>query len=382
MVYLQHCDTYDRDVILKKVKEIFEAFGGIEKYASEGKNVVIKPNMVGKKKPEEAATTHPSIVYAVAKLCREHGANVTIAESGGGTYDLNSLRSSYRTCGMEEAAKDAGAELNFDVSESEVEYADAMYLKKIGILTPLAKADTVISISKLKTHGMMTYTGAVKNLFGAIPGLKKAEYHFKMSNYDDFANCLIDICNAVHPDLSIIDGIVGMEKDGPTAGDPKKMNVLISSEDPYEADLAAVKIIDCEPDRIPILRNAIARGICPDSVDKIEIKGAPISEFPSNGFIVKYNDDQKRIHFVGGPAGEWFAKAVRPRPVFLKDKCRSCGECAKCCPAKVITVEKGKTARVNLKGCIRCFCCQELCPFHAVEIRKPLINRLFISKGK
>ena len=381
MVYLEHCDSYDREIILEKVRNIFDNCGGIEKYASPGKNVVIKPNLIGKKRPEEAATAHPSIVWAVAKLCKEQGANVVIAESGGGFYDKNHQREIYKTTGMEEAANDSGAELNYDLTETEVKNPDAKYLKSLEILTPLAKADVIIGISKLKTHGMMVYTGAVKNWFGSIAGLKKAEYHYKMSDYDEFADCLIDICQAVGADLNIIDGIVGMEKDGPTAGDPKKMGLLVASADPFEADLAAIKIIDGDLRRIPIMRNAVKRGICPDSIDKIEIKGAPIESFPSNDFIIKYNDNNTRLHFVDGPLGRLGEKAVRPRPVFMKDKCKGCGECVRCCPAKTIRIEN-KKAVVDLSKCIRCFCCQELCPFHAVRIKNPLLNRILIKENK
>ena len=148
MVLIQKCPSYDKTVVLERVREIFEVNGGVEKFAAPGKRIVIKPNLVGKKKPEEAATTHPSLVWAVAKLCREAGADVVIGESPGGLYDRNFLKGIYRTTGIEQAAEDSGAELNYDFSETHVENPYAMYMKCLDIITPVAQADTVIRISK------------------------------------------------------------------------------------------------------------------------------------------------------------------------------------------------------------------------------------------
>lgn len=381
MVFIQKCDTYDIDTILNKVKEILNNHSEIIEYCQSGRNICIKPNLVAKKKPEEAATTHPSIVYAVAKICRDLGANVTIAESPGGLYDKAVLKSIYKVTGIEEAAGMAGVNLNYDLSETEVVCEDNEYLKKINIITPVANADCVINISKLKTHGMMAYTGAVKNMFGCIAGLKKAEYHFNMPDYDKFANCIIDICLASKPTLNIIDTIVGMEKDGPTAGDPKKMDLLISGSDPFETDIVAASIIQADIEKIPVLRNAIRRNLCPESYLNIDITGEDIESVLVKDFIMNYNESRD-LHFVKGSLGKWITTLVSPRPVFDKKLCKSCGECAKCCPAKVIEVKKGQCASVDIKNCIRCYCCQELCPFKAVSIKKPLVNKLFINKKR
>ncbi len=382
MVWIQKCTSYDRPVILEKVREIFNKNGGIGRFAAPGKTIVIKPNLVGKKKPEEAATTHPSLVWAAAVLCREAGAKVVIAESPGGLYEKRFLKGIYRVTGMEQAALDSGAELNYDLGEARVENPGAMYLKSLDILSPLAQADTVINISKLKTHGMMVYTGAVKNLFGAVAGLKKAEYHMKMSDYDEFANAIIDIYLSVPVSLNIIDAVVGMERDGPTAGDPREMGLLISGRDGFLTDLTALKIIGVDPVRVPIFRNAISRGLCPADTSGIDYMGGLRPEQAMvKGFRVNYNEQFANLHFLKGLGGRWFSAMLRPRPVFHTKKCRSCGECERCCPAKVITVTKERGASVKLEGCIRCYCCQELCPFQAVTIRKPLLNRLLIKGG-
>lgn len=379
MVLIQKCSSYDKKLILERVTEIFEKTGGIDKFAAPGKKVVIKPNLVSKKAPEIAATTHPSLVWAVATLCKQAGAEVVIAESSGGMYEKPLLKGLYRVTGMEEAARESCAELNFDLSETKVDNPEAMYLKSLNIITPVAEADTVISISKLKTHGMMVYTGAVKNLFGIIAGLQKAEYHMKMSDYDEFANSIIDIYLSAKVSLNIIDAVVGMDRDGPTAGDPKKMDLLISSQDAFEADMAALEIIGVKPERVPIFKNAVARGLVASDTSGFDFCGGLTpAEVKVPDFKVKYNPQLNNLHFLKGVWGKWFSKLIRPRPVFHKDKCKACRECEKCCPAKVITVTKEKGAQVDLNGCIRCYCCQELCPFKAVTIKKPLLNKIFI----
>lgn len=379
MVLVQQCKTYDEEIILEKVTELFTAHGGIEKFARPGVKVVIKPNIVSKKKPEEAATTHPSLVWAVCEVCRRNGAHVVVAESPGGMYEKALLKGQYRVSGIEDAAKRAGAELNYDLSVTEIDNSNAKNLKKLNVITPLAKADVIINIAKLKTHGMMVYTGAVKNMFGAIAGLEKAEYHFNMSEYSDFADCIIDIHQSVKPDLNILDAVVGMHKDGPTAGEPIEIGAILSGCDAYEVDMVGMDIINCNPSRVPIFRQAFERQLVCANVDGIDVQGDQI-KCPK--FVVKYNDEMKRLHYVDGILGKFLTKIMKPRPVFHKNKCRGCGECVRSCPAKVIRLDENKKAVVDLGGCIRCFCCQELCPFIAVEIKKPLINKIVVRKRK
>ncbi len=378
MVILENCASYDYDAVKAAVKAIFDASGGIEKLVTPGTKVALKPNLVAKRKPEEAATTHPSILRAVAELCAEAGGVVTVCESPGGVYDKAVLKGLYKGTGIEEAAQAAGAELNFDLSVTKVDNPEAMYQKTLEILAPLAEADVVINLAKLKTHGMMVYTGAVKNLFGAIPGIGKAEYHFKMPDYASFANTVIDIFLAVKPAFSIIDSVVGMHKDGPTAGEPFEAGLLLGGDNAFEVDRVALDLISARTERVPMAKEAISRGLMPADIDAVELAGdlsLTDARKRFSGFVVKYNDDCSRLHFSDGFLGKLMSKMVKPKPVFTK-KCRSCGECARLCPVKAITVEKGKRAKADLDKCIRCYCCQELCRFKAVKIKKTPITKL------
>lgn len=378
MVTLQNCETYGYDAVKSSIRAIFDSFGGIGKFVRPGMRVAVKPNLIAKKKPEESATTHPCLTRAVSELCKEAGGSVVICESPGGLYDKNALRSVYKLTGTEEAASLAGVELNYDVSVKKVQNPDGKYQKTLEILTPLADADIIIDVAKLKTHGMMVYTGAVKNMFGSIAGIGKAEYHFNMPDYDVFADTLIDIFLASHPVFSIIDAVSAMHKDGPTAGEPYPAGMIMGSDNAFELDRAAMDLIGAEIDRIPMAGAAITRGLMPRDVSDITFAGdldPGTARERLAGFEIKYNDSRSRLHFVNGRMGKIMEKMIKPRPVFTK-LCRSCSECARNCPVKAITVEKGKRARVDLDKCIRCYCCQELCPFKAVKIKRTLIGKL------
>ncbi len=145
------------------------------------------------KKPEEATTTHPIFTKALASILIEYGAQVIVGDSPGGPFNVGILKGVYKACGIEEVAKDVGATLNYNTNSVEIKNEEGILLKKITAIEVLTKVDKVISVSKLKTHGMMRFTGAVKNMFGIVAGLDKAEYHVRMPNNEDFSNALVDI---------------------------------------------------------------------------------------------------------------------------------------------------------------------------------------------
>ena len=271
MVYVKNCETYEKGAVLDCVREIFDRYNILDDVS--GLTVAVKPNLVCKKTPEHAATTHPSIVWAVCKLLKDAGADVVIAESPSGFYEPGLLKSLYKVTGIEQAAIESGARLNFDTTVTEVDNPRGKYLKKLKILTPLAKADRIINIAKLKTHGMMVYTGAVKNLFGSVAGLEKTQYHFQLSDYNEFADCIIDIFLANAPVFNIIDAVVAMHKAGPTAGEPYTLNKILASTDGFELDVVATTIVKVDPMRVPVLRSAIQRGFVSSNASSIAVVG-------------------------------------------------------------------------------------------------------------
>lgn len=377
-VVINTSENYRYDRVLDCVNEIFKQLGGIESIVKPGMRVAIKPNLLTSKKPDAAATTHPAVVKAVITLVQQAGGIVTIVESPGGPFTTSMLKMVYANTGMEEVANETGAELNFDLRVEKVINEDAKFVKSLSILKPLKDADLIINIAKLKTHGMMVYTGAVKNMFGSIAGLEKANFHLRFSDYDQFAHSLIDIFLASKPQLNIIDGIIAMEGDGPGSGVPKYIGALIASEDAFACDYTALKIINVDYKKVPVMRLAEERGLL--NKDDIEIMGANIEDISPESFEVpalKHIRESFRFSLL-----RVFGDNLRPRPKILHEKCISCGKCMQVCPPKAISPVESKRMIIDYKKCISCFCCHEFCPEHAIRIKKRFISRFLEYKKK
>ncbi|NMB96527.1 MAG: DUF362 domain-containing protein [Clostridiaceae bacterium] len=382
-VVLKKCDSYDDTSVLHALKQVFNALGGIGKYIKPGTKVVLKPNLVRKKRPEEGATTHPSIIKNLSVLTKEAGGTVTIVESPGGLFTTSLLKGVYSYCGIESAANDSGAILNYDLSEIEINNPEGKYLKKVTVVKALKDADLIINLPKLKTHGQMVYTGAVKNMFGAVPGELKAEYHYRMSEYSEFANALIDIYLSVKPSLNIMDAIIGMEGEGPTSGNPRHIGLIIAGEDAFDVDFTALSIIGADPISVPIIEQGIDRKLCPDKIDQINIIGQDIDikDIKITDFDMPQLDTLNSIAFFSKGVLKFITKRLKPRPMFDYDLCVGCAECMRVCPAKVISMrdKRDKRPEIDLSQCISCFCCQELCPHKAVFIKRHPIIDIYIK---
>ncbi len=378
-VSLARCENYNLEDVKNAIKKNIDNIGGLKKYVESGERVLLKVNLLMKKKPEDAVTTHPTFVRALAEIFIENGNDVLIGDSPGGAFNERILTSLYSATGYSEIAEKTNAKLNFNVKSSEKETPNGFVLKKMVITDMLNDVDKVISVSKLKTHGMMTFTGAVKNMFGTIPGIMKAEYHLNMPEYDTFADAMIDICINANPILSFMDGIEGMEGDGPSSGDKRNVNVVITSESPYHLDKVACKIIDLDFQKVPIIKNCIKRGICKEGLLDIELLGDDISSFKLKDFKIPETRILNPTKNMPKAFSDIINKFLQPKPVFDYELCIKCGVCAENCPAKVIDMSAKKPI-VDLSNCIRCYCCQELCPKKSVKIHRPAILKYITGK--
>ena len=196
-----------------------EAACGDLSWVTPGMKIAVKVNLVSGAPPEKAITTHPLLVAALTKLLIARGAEVVVGDSPGGLFTPAFLQRVYHLSGYE-AVKEAGATLNLDCATVDTDFPQGAVLHQFTYTKWLTDCDAIINFCKLKTHGMMGMTAAVKNLFGAIPGAMKPEYHFRFPNAADFAKMLTDLSCFFRPRLHLVDAVVAMEGNGPTSGKP------------------------------------------------------------------------------------------------------------------------------------------------------------------
>jgi uncharacterized protein (DUF362 family)/Pyruvate/2-oxoacid:ferredoxin oxidoreductase delta subunit len=364
-VGIDFAESYDAGLIESILRRRFDALG-FDPRSQAGRRVVVKPNLLIRYAPEKAATTHPAVIEAVCRIFVSAGADVMIAESNGGGYSEGILRPLYRICGMEAAAENSGAVLNFDTSFRTVAYAEGVASKSFDILEPLCTADMIIDCCKLKTHALAGMTAGVKNMFGAVPGVKKFETHARY-NHDlrMFFSFITDLCRLLYEAkdfLCITDGIEGMEGNGPSAGTPRKVNAILTSFSPFQSDVAAAALIGHEG-QVPINELSCERGYSVQTGSELVISGDSIEKLKVPDFRPASPNPLAPLRNI--------PEVLRSRPKIDHSLCRSCGECVSYCPVKAIKLEekRGKNvASIDTKKCIRCFCCQELCTFKAISV--------------
>ena len=371
------CGSYDEDVCREALTKALAPFGGLD-WVTEGMCVVIKVNLVSAMKPEQAATTHPTLLCELTKMLVSRGAHVVLGDSPGGLYTSSHVNHVYDLSGMRDCEA-VGAELNQDFSQKDASFPEAVCAKKFTYTSYLDRADAIIDFCKLKTHGMMGLTNAVKNYFGVVPGTMKPEYHYKYPQIADFSNMLIDLGLYFKPRICICDAVVGMEGNGPTQGSPRKIGCILAAESASKLDLLAAKLIGLKIDDVPTLQAARVRGLIPDSAEELEIAGdaAPflIPDFKTMPAQSSVFFHKAGTGVIGKIVDTFLFRALTPCPKVKKNECIGCGKCAKICPAKAITMQN-KLPVIDRKACIHCFCCQEFCPKGAMGVYRPAIARL------
>lgn len=370
-VAVVRCKTYNVEAVKPALEEAVNAVNGLD-FVKSGMKIIIKPNLVSFKKPDAAATTHPALLEALVEMLLSRGADVTIGDSPGGPHSLPLLNRVYTATGMDRVEK-LGAKLNRNMNEKTVDFPEGKVLKNFTYTEYLDEADAIIDFCKLKSHGMLGMSAAVKNLFGTIPGLKKPEVHYKFQNDAEFADMLVDLNEYFKPRLAICDAVVGMEGNGPTAGTPRQIGAIIASKSTYYADVVGAELIGMNIDGLPTLQAAYERGFAPASSKNLrvygDIRALTVDDFkapPVRGlsFMRKGNV----LHFIS-------KAALEHKPTLKKRFCVGCGECARMCPAKAIEM-KNKKPHINREKCIRCFCCQEFCPRAAMVAHRPLAAKV------
>lgn len=371
---LVRCESYLPDEVESAVSRAIDLLGGLDKWIKPGMRVFLKANLMRKSAPEQCAVTNPAVVAAVAKMVTALGATAIVGDSPGGAFNPSILKGVYQAAGYMQLEEIDGVSLNYDCSEVTVTSPDAKKLHEFPMLAAIAQADAVINIAKLKSHTLTVYSGAVKNLYGVIPGFKKAEYHFTFQHIDDFSDMLLDIFEFVNPVLNIIDGVFGMEGEGPGSGDPRRLNAIIASTGGFAADAVALRLTGYSPEEVPLFRAAERRG----HIEIPEILGDDPESLTVDDFVRADSSNTSLLKkYVPGFLSAPLEKFLSIKPQIKQDACVGCAVCARVCPADAITMTGG-TAHISKKKCIRCFCCMEFCPHKAITAHRNFIVRSLV----
>lgn len=372
-VYLCAVDDYDSPQLSQAIEEFFEASPLIGALTAQSR-VLLKPNLLAKHAPQRAVTTHPAVVRAVIRALKKRGVrNMTVADSPGGVYHAGIMKAIYRQSGLQQVCDEEGVLLYSACHFAQKVSDSGVLVRSFMWIEPALEADLIINLPKVKTHVMMGMSCAVKNLFGLVPGLQKAELHMRFPQKEHFGAMLVDLCTAVGPCVTVADGILAMEGDGPAGGEPRRLGLLLAGENPFALDLAVCHIMNFAPQRVEYLAQAMQRGLCSDRVDAAQVWGQAQQLFARTDY--RMPESYLNINFTGKRTRAiqwllaWSERNLAPRPVIRRAACIGCGKCAEICPGKTIRLRDGR-ASILPKGCIRCFCCHEMCPVKAIDMKR------------
>lgn len=373
IVAIIRCDSYDLADVQKAVNRGLGLLGGAESFVQPDENILLKPNLLIGRSPERVVTTHPSVFRAVATAFQVAGADLSYGDSPG----FGKPQTAAQRAGLLEVAQELDIKLADFTRGDIVSFPEGQQNKQFTIARGALSADGIVSLPKMKSHGLTRITGAIKNQFGCVPGPLKAEFHARLPMAELFSQMLVDLNRFLKPRLFIMDGIVAMEGNGPQNGTPCPMNVLLFSRDPVALDATVCRMINLDPTLVLPIQYGIEFGL--GSCKNIEYLGDPIESFVNKEFIV--NRRPLPTTEQPGRTSRMMRRFVVPKPFIRASKCTQCGTCVSVCPVDPKAIEFRGAGRVNppvhdYQRCIRCYCCQELCPEGAIEVAIPLLGRL------
>jgi len=349
----------------------------------ENMTIVLKPNILMGKPPERAVTTHPEVVRAVIKWLKQFNPlKIYVCESSGGEK-LGATEYAMKECGIKDVCEQEGAEcIPFESTEREIyKVPNPLELKEFPSSTLLKDADFIINLPKIKTHWQCILTCCIKNMFGTILRINKAKTHAQFPRLERFTAALADIYSVSNPQLTIIDGYLCQEGQGPSSGDVVKLNLILAGYDGVALDTVVCKIIGFDPSDILYLEKAVQKNLGTMDMDRIEIIGEKIES-------VYRKFKSPKLRPISMPLPKWLANYVgktifKATVKFNREKCKLCSTCWTNCPANAINppdeIKKGNTPIWIKKRCITCYCCAELCPHEAVEFKVNYVKNALFS---
>ncbi|MFP3871335.1 MAG: DUF362 domain-containing protein [Candidatus Aenigmatarchaeota archaeon] len=354
-VFIDRCSDY-RDA-QEVIQEAFTALGGLDKFVKDGERILLKPNLLKGSPPKEAVVTHPDFILAVIRVLEQKDVDILVGDSPAGPMSERRLKKFYKKAGWLRIEEETRARLNYNTEMKVRKNEDTETKKSFNFIEIVDEVDGIINLPKLKTHSLTVFTGAVKNLFGLIHGLTKAADHGQFQKLNRFGRLLLDINEAVDTRLTLMDGILAMEGNGPSGGSPIRVNSVLASESAIACDYAACELVNIPIQKVPTLIEDDR------DFEQIEyIKRRPSSfevsfDYPSGG-----STPYRIPNFISGLFSNFFLD----RPTLDKDRCIKCWECENICPEDAIS-RKRYGPKISWFKCIRCYSCTEVCPEEALR---------------
>jgi uncharacterized protein (DUF362 family)/NAD-dependent dihydropyrimidine dehydrogenase PreA subunit len=367
--------SYDVDLVAE-LRELLAPLGGMSAFVKPGEKVLLKPNLLGPFPPEAAVTTHPAVVEAAARLVREAGGRCFVGDSSG----CGSRDGVLRATGIGEVVRRLGLEWADLDEPADYDFPNARVARHIKLGAPLAGMDKIINLPKAKTHVQMVATGAVKNLYGYLPGTSKSEYHYRLKTREWLAELQLDLAVVLPPALSIMDAIVGMEGEGPSGGTPRPLGFLAASPETVALDMVTFRAMNLDPERIPLLAAAKARPFGTTDFAEIAIHGATPGEILCRDFkAIRQLKNPLRLLPLPRKVLEFIQRRWKAVPHIDKTKCIKCMRCRDGCPVRPPAIDPDKAAVANPASCIKCYCCHEFCPVKAISVNPTFLERFVLT---
>lgn len=357
---------YSGGVIAGSIEKALALLGGLDQFVQKGDKVLLKPNLLEGVPVECAVTTHPEVLRAMIRQVKALGAIPIVGDSPGVSGTIKAAEK----CGIASVCREESVELvPFDAT-AEYPFPEGIVIKRFQLTDVLKRVDKVITLAKMKTHTFMGMTGATKILFGCIVGMQKAQFHLRTQQRREFAGMLVDLANLVQPVLSIVDGVIGMEGNGPRNGRPFQSGVILAGANCFAVDIVMAEMMGMKAESLPVASLSLERGLT-QPFSEIDLVG--------DGREVRHQFVAPRSmrsleDRVPGWVAHWARRHLTDRPQIL-DCCIGCGRCAEHCPPKAMTLANGRV-RIDDGKCIRCYCCQELCPQNAVNLEADWVLNL------
>jgi len=370
-VSLSECREYSNEVLRET---LYESLGniGFDPDSFSGARVALKPNLIVPAMEEKAITTDPEFFRAVAQIVKKHKGTPVLIESPA----IHSLQRALKKTRYGEIVEAEGIEVADANLSSDIHYGGARTFKRLEIQSAFFDVDIILNLPKFKTHGLTYMTGAVKNLFGAIPGRQKSKMHVKTPGREEFSEFLLDLygalqCGFEEPKtlLHLMDAVVAQEGEGPgPAGTPRRMNAILAGCDAVAVDYVATCVAGLDVQKALTVTQGFQRDFGVQSPEEIQVVGKRIDELRIDDFVP--STETFMSNMIRWPAtSKTFRNLFIDRPVPQEDKCTLCYQCTQICPADVIRKASGKNSvpDYRYKECIRCYCCMEICPEAAIE---------------